>query len=56
MEKEVMPVLGNETNILIELDEVAAKMREILESIDTMRALTVTLLQESIERQCVIGQ
>lgn len=49
-------VITEETNILIELDNITAAIREQLEAIDAIRALTVSVMQRSIYNQITAAQ
>lgn len=44
-------VIGEETNILIELDNVSAYIRDTLEALDAIRALTVSIMQNRIYKE-----
>lgn len=48
MKKDIIAIESEETNILIELDNIAAILRDELETIDSIRALTVSILQKRI--------
>lgn len=46
--------MSEETNILIELDNISASIREQLEAIDAVRALTISILQDRIYNEAIM--